>query len=213
MFIVAEFGLDVQSYARQFAEIVFPKPDNCPNCGQRNQLVGHGSYPRHPCNPERTPFLIRVKRFFCLVCHRTVSILPSFCLPHRHYLAATIQSVLDLRHRSTSSWKDVRQRFYPSDLPSLTTCREWADVFAKRSLLYLAHLQRQLATWQLVSGRLELALDDIADQPSAPRQLLAAVPHLVAWLEKSGISEIHRSDGWLATLARWGHGAKLGRMV
>lgn len=213
MVIVAEFGLDVQSYARQFFEIVFSRPDNCPNCGQLNKLVGHGSYPRHPCDPERTPFIIRVKRFFCLVCHRTVSILPSFCLPHRHYLAATIQIVLDLRYRSSSSWRNICQRFHPNELPSRTTCREWVDAFAGRSSLYLAHLQHQLASWQLAPGRLELALDDIAAQPSAPHQLLAAVPHLVAWLKERGICPSAEPAKWLPTLARWGHAAKLGRLI
>lgn len=213
MVIVADFDLDVQMYARQFSTIVFPRPDNCPNCGKANKLVGHGSYQRHPCSHEPAPPLIRVKRFFCVVCHRTTSILPCFCLPHRHYLAATIQIVLDLRHRSAFSWQNIRQRFHPNDLPSLTTCREWVTAFAERSPLYLAHLQHQLAKWQLAPGRLELAVDDIAAQPSVPRQLLAAVPHLVAWLKERGIRPLAEPDKWLPTLARWGHGAKAGRLV
>jgi hypothetical protein len=213
MVIVADLGSDVQMYARQFSEIVFPRPENCPNCGQPGELVGHGSYPRHPCNPERTRLIIRVKRFFCLVCHRTVSILPSFCLPHRHYLAATIQIVLDLRYRSASSWQNIRQRFHPNDLPSQTTCREWVAAFGRRSPLYLAHLQRQLASWQLAPGRIEMALDDIAAQPSVPCQLLAAVPHLAAWLKERGIGPVNEPTKWLPTLVRWGYGASIGRLV
>lgn len=210
--IIAEFALDVQSYAREFSQIVFPRPDNCPNCGQAGELVGHGSYRRRPCDPEHT-FLIRVKRFLCNACHRTISLLPSFCLPHRHYLAETIQSVLLLRIQAGSSWNAIRRRFHPYDLPSLTTCREWVATFAKASPLYVEHLLRQLANWQLAPGRLELAVADISAQLSAPRQLLAAVPHLAAWLEEHRVGLLQSTARWLPTLARWGHAAKLGRVV
>ena len=209
--IVADFGLDVRSYCREFSKIVFPRPDNCPKCGQANQFVGHGSYPRHPYDPEHS-FLIHVKRFLCNACHGTVSLLPSFCLPHRHYLAKTIQSVLVLRNQG-SSWAAIRQRFLPADVPSLTTCREWVAAFAKASPLYLEYLLRQLASWQLAPGRLELAVADISAESSAPRQLVAAIPHLAAWLEKYRIGLTERAVGWLPALARWGHAAKLGRVV
>lgn len=211
MIVVADFELDVQSYCRQFAEIAFPRPDNCPNCGQLGKLIGHGSYPRHPCDHER-PLLIRVKRFLCHACHRTVSLLPSFCLPYRHYLAKTIQSVLDLRNQG-SSWKTIRQRFFPADLPSPTTCREWVAAFAKASPVYLEHLLRQLASWQLAPGRLELAVAAISAQSGAPRQLLAAVPHLVTWLQECGIGSTLGTARWLPTLCCWGYVVKLGRVV
>lgn len=212
MVIFAELGSDVESYVHQFSKIVFHRPDTCPNCGQPDKLIGHGSYPRHPCDSEHT-FLIRVKRFLCNACRHTVSLLPSFCLPYRHYLAQTIEVVIVLRNQAVSSWNAIRQRFRPTDLPSLTTCREWVAAFAKASPLYLDHLLRQLANWQLAPGRLELAVAAISAQSSAPRQLLAAVPHLLAWLEQCGMGLPQKSTGLLPTLARWGHGAKLGRMV
>ena len=112
-----------------------------------------------------------------------------------------------------SSWKTVRSRFSPSELPSLVTCREWTTAFANGSAIYLEHLLRQLANWQLAPGRLELAVEDISTKPSPTGQLLAAVPHLLAWLHGHGVQAPTGGIHWLATLSRWGHAAKLCRLV
>lgn len=210
--IVADFGSDVQTYCSEFAKLTFPKPKTCPNCSSADKLVGHGSYPRHVCDHQQV-FSIRVKRLFCTICRRTVSLLPSFCLSYRHYLTLVIQSVLSLRIQNSSSWNAVRQGFLPSDLPVLSTCREWTAAFNRASGKYLGELLQQMSRWQLAPGKLELLVAEISAFPSAPRQLVAAVPHLVAWLHDSGL---HLPDGaakWLRTLWQWGQGSKLGRLV
>ncbi len=212
MVIVSDFASDVQTYCRQFPNLIFPKPKTCPNCAATKKLVSHGSYPRHVCDHQQV-FSIRVKRLFCTNCRRTVSLLPSFCLSYRHYLAWVIQSVLSLRIRNNSSWNAVRQRFLPSDLPALSTCREWTAAFSQTGGKYLYQLLQQLAVWQLAPGKLELALADISTLPTAPQQLLASVPHLVAWLRDSGLELLDGNGAWLQTLCRWGHLAKLGRLV
>lgn len=118
-----------------------------------------------------------------------------------------------MRIQVGSSWKTIRSRFSPSELPSLVTCREWTTAFANASAIYLEHLLRQLANWQLAPGRLELAVDDISTKPSPAGQLLAAVPHLLAWLHGHGVQAPTGGIDWLATLSRWGHAAKFGRLV
>ncbi len=210
--IVAEFGPDVQHYARQFAHLIIPRPRNCPLCTASDRLVGHGSYPRVAVDHhEAIP--IRVKRFLCAACRKTISVLPTFCLPWRHYQTATIQTVLDLRFCTQASWSGIRRRFLPGDLPTPTTCREWVGAFAQRSDAYLQHLVRQLARWQLAPGKLEVAIEELASGYKAPQRLVAAVPHLVAFLRDNGVEVVSGATRWLATLWQWGHSQELGRLV
>jgi hypothetical protein len=210
--IVAEFGPDVQHYARQFAHLTIPPPKNCPHCQALDRLVGHGSYPRSAVDPLlSTP--IRVKRFLCAACQKTLSVLPSFCLPWRHYQTASIQSVLDLRCSARASWSAIQRRFRYAGVPTLTTCREWVAAFGQHSGSYLQHLVQQLARWQLAPGKLEVAVEELASESRAPERLVAAVPHLVAFLRDSGVAITEGATRWLAILWRWGHSQGLGRLV
>jgi hypothetical protein len=210
--IVAEFGPDVQDYARQFAQLTIPRPKHCPHCEASDRLVGHGSYPRTAVDHlQAVP--IRVKRFLCGACRKTVSVLPTFCLPWRHYQSATIQTVLGLRFSGEASWSAIRYRFLPFDLPTRTTCREWVKAFAQRSATYLPYLVRQLAHWQLTPGKLEVAVEELARLAEAARQLVVAVAHLVAFLRDYGVEVASGTSRWLATLWQWGHSQKLGRLV
>jgi hypothetical protein len=210
--IVVNFGEDVQQYAAKFAQIAFPRPSPCPECVTSDRVVSHGSYPRTVTDPTRTT-AIRVKRFFCTACRHTIALLPSFCLPFRHYQSATIQSVLSVRTIGRASWSAIARRFAPADLPSRTTCREWVDAFGRASTRYLPHLIEQLARWPLRSSALEVTLADLARFATRPAQLIAAVPHLIGWLGEVGRPVAGGGHSWLATLGSWGNGAKLGRLV
>lgn len=210
MLIVAELRLDVQQYQRDFAKLAFPRPRTCPKCAATDHMVFHGSYPRCVCDHEQT-FVIRVKRLLCTVCRHSTSLLPSFCLPHRHYGASTIQRVLSLRIQ-LSSWAMIRRAF-ASGVPGLTTCREWVAAFGRAGDCYLTRLMQQFADWQLAPGMIEMIIADLRNIPTAPAQLAAVVPHLVAWLQEKGV-ELHEGAArWLPSLWRWGHGVKLGRLV
>ncbi|MBI4333544.1 MAG: hypothetical protein HY673_19955 [Chloroflexi bacterium] len=212
MVIVADFGSDVQTYCSEFPKLIFSKPKTCPNCAAARKLIGHGSYARHVCDHQQV-FSIRVKRLFCTTCRRTISLLPSFCLSYRHYLTLVIQSVLSLRIQHNSSWNTIRQGFLPSDLPALSTCREWMSAFSQASGKYLQELLQQMSAWQLAPGKLELLIAELSVFSSQAQQLVAAVPHLVVWLRDSGLNLPNGSAKWLRTLWQWGHGAKLGRLV
>lgn len=212
MIIFADFDPDVQRYQREFTQRVFPRPEICPQCAARDRLIGHGSYPRKVCDSHQE-FAIRVKRLLCKVCRRTVALLPSFCLPHRHYLAAVIQRILDLRFRKRASWGTIRRHFAPSELPTLSTCRAWVDAFGNGAGRGLAALLQQLATWQQEPGKLELLLAELGALAEAPAQLIAATPHLVAWLRESGFVLREGAGRWLPILTRWSQASKLGRLV
>jgi len=210
--IVAEFGSDVQSYASKFGSLTFPRPQACPHCAATDHLVGHGSYPRSVVDHVQA-IPIRVRRFLCAACRKTISILPTFCLPCRHYQTSTIQTVLDLRFAVQTSWSAIRRRFWPWDVPTPTTCREWVTAFADRSQAYFERLLRQLARWQLAPGKLEVAVDELAGFPATPQRLMAAVPHLVVFLRDNGVGVVEGTARWLSTLWQWGHAVRLGRLV
>ncbi len=84
----------------------------------------------------------------------------------------------------------------PSDLPTQTTCREWVGAFARCSDAYLQHLVEQLARWQLAPGKLEVAVEELASAAKASQQLVAAVPHLVAFLRDHGVQVASGATGW-----------------
>lgn len=212
LIIVVNFSENVQQYAEKFPQLAFPRPSPCPGCATSDQVVGHGSYPRTVTDPTQS-VAVRVKRFFCTACRHTIALLPSFCLPFRHYQSATIQAVLTVRTIGRASWSAIARRFAPADLPSRTTCREWVDAFGRASTWYLPHLLAQLARWPIRSSALDLALGDLAQVATRPAHLIAAVPHLVAWLGDVGVPVGANSRSWLATLQVWGNGAKLGRLV
>jgi hypothetical protein len=156
---------------------------------------------------------IQVKRLLCTACRRTLALLPTFCLPFRHYQTATIQTVLTLRTNQRASWRAIARRFTPADVPTRTTSREWVDAFTRASARYLPRLVHQLATWPVRSSALEITVADLASVSAGPAQLIAAVPHLVAWLGEVGMPVVEGSRSWLATLWQWGNGTKLGRLV
>ncbi|MBI4333680.1 MAG: hypothetical protein HY673_20645 [Chloroflexi bacterium] len=98
-------------------------------------------------------------------------------------------------------------------MPGPSSYREWVASFARSSNPYLQHLMRQLATWQLAPGKLEMALTDITASHQGPRQLLVAVPHLLAWLYDRGVTVAEGGKRWLPTLGIWGQLCNLGRLV
>jgi len=212
MVIVVDDGDDVQHYAATFATRPLLRPPSCPACSAVGHLIGHGSYPRTVAQPTQA-LPIRIQRLLCTACHHTLSLLPTFCVPFRHYASATIQTVLTLRVEAHVSWSRIGARFLPADLPTRTTCREWVGAFAHASTHYRPALLRQLAQWPRLASALEVTLADLGSQPDPPTQLVAAVPHLLVGLREAGVPIAQGSERWLGTLWQWGNGRKLGRLV
>jgi hypothetical protein len=212
MVIVLDWDDDVQRYVHGFAGLRVARLPACPHCADPGHLVGHGSYPRTVSDSTGT-IPIRVRRLRCAACRHTLSLLPSFCVPFRHYATATIQAVLSVRIEARVSWSMVRRRFAPSDLPTRTTCREWVGAFHAASARYLPALVRQLATWARRSVTVEVALADLGTASAPAAQVIAAVPHLLSWLAEVGHPRADGGRRWLARLWEWGNGAKLGRLV
>src|SRR6202035_4044671 len=81
MQILHPFAGSVQQYAEQLADPDCYRPGHCPQCQAKHPLTAHGFYTRTLID---TAFdgIIRVRRYLCQACQRTVSLLPEFVLPY-----------------------------------------------------------------------------------------------------------------------------------
>jgi transposase-like protein len=86
MQIVHPFSGSVQQYTEQLSDPNLYRPSYCPQCQARHPLSAHGFYTRTLIDVAFDG-IIRVRRYLCQDCKRTVSLLPHFVLP---YLRASI---------------------------------------------------------------------------------------------------------------------------
>ena len=81
MQILHPFAGSVQQYIEQLDNPDCYRPGHCPQCQAKHPLTAHGFYTRTLID---TAFdgVIRVRRYLCQACQRTVSLLPEFVLPY-----------------------------------------------------------------------------------------------------------------------------------
>lgn len=83
-----------------YAEELFPpdryRPDYCPQCRAPHTLIGHGWYRRTIVDVEFDG-PIRVRRYLCRACKRTVSLLPAFALPYLRFSLTILARFLTAR--------------------------------------------------------------------------------------------------------------------
>jgi transposase-like protein len=81
MQILHPFAGSVQQYAEQLADPDCYRPGYCPQCQTKHPLTAHGFYTRTLIDAAFDG-VIRVRRYLCQACQRTVSLLPEFVLPY-----------------------------------------------------------------------------------------------------------------------------------
>lgn len=87
MQILHPFADSVQLYLAQLAATPdLHRPTHCPQCQAKHPLKAHGFYTRTIIDIAFEGD-IRIRRYLCAACRRTVSLLPDFALP---YLRSTI---------------------------------------------------------------------------------------------------------------------------
>lgn len=84
MQILHPFAGSIQQYAEQITDPDRNRPNHCPQCQAQHSLTAHGFYSRTLMD---TGFdgSIRVRRYLCRSCKRTVSLLPEFALPYLRF--------------------------------------------------------------------------------------------------------------------------------
>src|SRR5437016_1235103 len=96
MQILHPFVGSVQRYSEEIADPDRYRPDHCPQCEAKHPLTAHGFYRRTLVD---TAFdgVIRVRRYLCGCCKRTVSLLPEFTLPYLRFGITMIALFLTAR--------------------------------------------------------------------------------------------------------------------
>ncbi len=96
MQILHPFAGSIQSYFDEIADPDRYRPDHCPQCEAKRPLTGHGFY-RRTLVDATFDGVIRVRRYLCRSCKRTVSLLPDFVLPWLRFSISVIALFLAAR--------------------------------------------------------------------------------------------------------------------
>src|SRR6266849_2227674 len=96
MQIVHPFAGSIQRYFDEIADPNRYRPDHCPQCEAKHPLTGHGVY-RRTLVDAAFDGVIRVRRYLCRSCNRTISLLPEFVLPWLRFSISVIALFLVAR--------------------------------------------------------------------------------------------------------------------
>ena len=86
----------IQQYLQEISDPNRYRPGNCPQCQARCPLIAHGFYCRSLVDMAFDD-TIRVRRYLCRLCKRTVSLLPEFALPYLRFSLSMISLFLVAR--------------------------------------------------------------------------------------------------------------------
>ena len=216
MVIVAEFQCSIQAYIAGFATLVFLRPTSCPACGALHSFIGHGFYVRFALDADHV-FELRIKRWYCKSCQRTLSLLPSFLLRFRHYLLAVIQAVVIARGEEQTPWAVIRARVMIGGVPSPRSMKRWCVSFAAHAAPWLAEIERALAAHDPGTPLLTPLGSGVtagARRGDLPRLLLAASRYLLVWAQVHlAQARAYGSNDRLRFLWLWGHARGLARLI
>jgi len=82
--ILHPFAGSIQEYEQEIADPSRYRPDRCPQCQAAQVLTAHGFY-RRTLVDQAFDGSIRVRRYLCGSCKRTVSLLPQFAFPYLRF--------------------------------------------------------------------------------------------------------------------------------
>ena len=96
MQILHAFAGSIHEYNEQLADPDRHRPFECPQCDGRKPLIAHGFYSRTIVSQEYDG-TVRVRRYLCRFCQRTVSLLPEFALPYVRFAITVLALFLKAR--------------------------------------------------------------------------------------------------------------------
>jgi hypothetical protein len=189
------FAGSIQQYSEAISDPDRYRPDHCPQCQAKQPLTGHGFYCRTLVDLGFDGVL-RVRRYLCLLCKRTVSLLPEFALPWLRFSITVIALFLVARLLQGATFAVAAAKAAQATMPH------------QRGQFWVRRFQRQAAA-------LCAALAALCAPAPAPNFVSGAL----TMLESIGWIAAHRflfADlrmhllGWPAFLAPDGRMAALG---
>lgn len=113
MQIVRTMPVCISTYVNQSVHATVKPPCQCPHCHAQDKFEALGYYSRNVTNTGRGVSRISVRRFRCLCCGRTVSILPSFAQPYRLVINSTISEFFTGSVSATAlSWLPLLKQYW-----------------------------------------------------------------------------------------------------
>jgi transposase-like protein len=107
------------------------RPSQCPQCESKQPLVCHGFYAR-TVEDQAEGFVIRVRRYFCAACRRTVSLLPEFMLPYLRFTIRTMALFLKARLLQRQTLKLAAEAAHQPRMP-YQRGQQWVDRFRRQA--------------------------------------------------------------------------------
>lgn len=96
MQILHPFAGSIPQYAEEITDPDRHRPTHCPQCQAQHSLTAHGFYTRTLVDVGFDGS-IRVRRYLCRSCKRTVSLLPEFAMPYLRFSISFISLFLAAR--------------------------------------------------------------------------------------------------------------------
>jgi hypothetical protein len=116
MQILHHFSGSIQQYLQEISDPDRYRPDSCPQCQARSPLIAHGFYGRTLVDVAFDE-LIRVRRYLCRLCKRTVSLLPEFALPYLRFSITILRRFLVSRLLAKRSLRESAGTAAPPSMP------------------------------------------------------------------------------------------------
>lgn len=198
MQILHPFRGSPQQYAEEISNPDRYRPSHCPQCQLKLPLSGHGFY-RRTLVDLGFDGSIRVRRYRCRSCKRTVSLLPEFVLPYLRFGLSVISLFL------------VARLLEGATLEMAAAAAQQPAMPYQRGQFWIRRFQKQAA-----------ALCAALTALTAPAKAPSFISRALHMLESIGWVSAHRflfSDlrfhllGWPAFLAPNGRGVALGPAV
>lgn len=157
-----------EEYYRQGKEFPFPVPTCCPNPACRVEVPPrkHDFYFR---NVVTGNFIgrIPIRRYYCKYCGKTVSYLPSFCLPHFQHTVDLIYTALEYLFAGAHSLRTGLQEL-KTHFRRLYWERSHLQFYARR---FLANLERIKVGLRQLIPRIQLPDQGLNQKKGAQKVL------------------------------------------
>jgi Domain of unknown function (DUF6431) len=181
MQILHPFTGSIQRYLEEIADPDCYRPDQCPQCEANRPLTGHGFY-RRTLVDVAYDGIIRVRRYLCQSCKRTVSLLPEVALPWVRFGVSVIALFLVARLLNGLTLVAAARTAAPTGMP-YQRGQFWIRRFRKQApalSLALTPLATPVAAADFVSRALRMleSIGWIAAHRFLFSQLRA---HLLGW--------------------------------
>lgn len=181
MQILHPFAGSIQRYCEEISDPDRYRPDHCPQCEAKHPLAGHGFY-RRTLVDGAFDGSIRVRRYLCRCCKRTVSLLPEFALPWLRFSVSVIALFLVARLLNGLTLMAAARAAAQTAMP-YQRGQWWIRRFQKQApalSLALASLAAPVAASDFVSRALRML--EVIGWMTAHRFLFSQLRiHLLGW--------------------------------